>query len=93
MLAAAAALLFAFIVLIAVPLLGIALEFVVLFLLLSTGIVGRVVLRRPWIVEAVNLDSPERSASFAVKGWRRSGETIDALKGEIQATGSPNESP
>jgi hypothetical protein len=71
------------------PLLGIAFELVLLFLLLTSGIVGRVLLRRPWIVEAANLDHPERSTAFGVKGWRRSGEAIEELARAIPAAGVP----
>jgi hypothetical protein len=71
------------------PLLGIAFELVLLFVVLSSGIVGRVLLRRPWIVEATNLDHPERSTTFGVKGWRRSGQAIEELARTIPATGLP----
>jgi hypothetical protein len=73
------------------PLIGIALEIAVLIALLSSGIVGRVLLRRPWIIEAVNLDRPERSASFAVKGWRRSRRAIDELAKIITVSGLPRQ--
>jgi hypothetical protein len=75
------------------PLIGVAFELALVFLVLSSGIVGRVVLRRPWIVEAANLDHPERSTAFAVKGWRRSGEAIEALTQTIPATGLPSDLP
>jgi hypothetical protein len=78
-------------VLILLPLVGIALELALLFALLSSGIVGRVVLRRPWIVEATNLDHPERSTTLAVKGWRRSGEAINRVVQEISAGGRPTQ--
>jgi len=72
------------------PLLGIAFELVLLFLLLTSGIVGRVFLRRPWIIEATNLDNPDRSAAFPVKGWRASGEAIHELASAIPASGLPD---
>jgi hypothetical protein len=71
------------------PLLGIAFELVLLFLLLTSGIVGRVLLRRPWIVEATNLDHPQQSTTFGVKGWRRSSQAIEELARTIPATGIP----
>jgi hypothetical protein len=71
------------------PLIGIAFELILLFLLISSGILGRVFLRRPWIVEATNLDHPERSTTFRVKGWRRSGQAIEELARTIPATGLP----
>jgi hypothetical protein len=85
----AMAILLVLIVLVLWPLLGIAFELVLLFLLLSSGIVGRVLLRRPWTVEAVNLDRPERSTAFGVKGWRRSGQAIEELRRAIAAGQTP----
>jgi hypothetical protein len=81
----------ALVVFVLLPLIGIALELILLFLLITSGILGRVVLRRPWIVEATNLDDPEGSVTFPVKGWRRSGEAIDELASTIPATGLPTE--
>jgi hypothetical protein len=71
------------------PLIGVAFELGLVLLLFSSGILGRVVLRRPWIVEAANLNHPDRSTAFAVKGWRRSEGAIETLEREIAATGSP----
>lgn len=71
------------------PLIGIAIEIAALVALLSSGIVGRVLLRRPWTVEAVNLDHPQRSAAFAVKGWRRSSGAIVELTRTIPVSGLP----
>jgi hypothetical protein len=71
------------------PLIGIALELIVLLVLLWSGIVGRVVLRRPWIVQAINLDDAEQSTIFAVKGWRRSGQAIEELAKAIATSGAP----
>ncbi len=71
------------------PLIGIALEIAFLIALLSSGIVGRVLLRRPWTIEAVNLDHPQRSAAFAAKGWRRSDRAIHELTTAISISGLP----
>jgi hypothetical protein len=76
-------------VLILLPLIGIAIEIAILVALLSSGIVGRVLLRRPWTVEAVNLDHPQQSAAFGVKGWRRSSGAIDELTRTIPVSGLP----
>jgi hypothetical protein len=75
--------------LVLLPLLGIALELIVLLLILWSGIVGRVVLGRPWIVEAVNLDDAGRSRTFAVKGWQGSGRAIEELGTAISVSGPP----
>lgn len=83
---AAALLLIVFVLL---PLFGVAFELILLLALLSSGIVGKVVLRRPWTVEAHNIDDPSRSLSFAVKGWRRSGRASSELAATIEAAGPP----
>jgi 4-amino-4-deoxy-L-arabinose transferase-like glycosyltransferase len=71
------------------PLIGVALEIVLLLMLLSSGIIGRVLLRRPWTIEAANLSHPQRSAAFAVKGWRRSSRAIEELTRTIPVSGLP----
>ncbi|HEX5375961.1 MAG TPA: hypothetical protein VFW48_07360 [Solirubrobacterales bacterium] len=76
--------------LVLLPLIGIALELIVLLVLLWSGVVGRVLFGRPWIVAAADLDDPERSATFAVKGWRRSGQATEELKRAITVAGTPN---
>ncbi len=72
------------------PLLGLAFELILLFLLLTSGILGRVFLRRPWIVEATNLDNPGLSTAYPIKGWHRSGQAIEELARAIPATGVPD---
>lgn len=81
----------ALLVFILLPLIGVALEIVLLLMLLSSGIVGRVLLRRPWTIEAANLGQPQRSAAFAVKGWRRSSQVIGELSRTIPASGLPQQ--
>ena len=76
-------------VLVLLPLLGIALELIVLAVLLVSGLAGRVVLGRPWTVEARNLDDGERSVAYGVKGFRPAGEAVEELAGAISASGPP----
>ncbi len=76
-------------VLVLLPLLGIALELIVLAVLLASGLAGRVVLGRPWTVEAKNLDDGERSVAYGVKGFRRAGEAAEELAGAIATSGPP----
>jgi hypothetical protein len=71
------------------PLIGVALELTILIALLSSGIVGRVLLRRPWTIEAINLDAPQQSTTFAVKGWQGSRRAIDELTKTIAVSGLP----
>jgi hypothetical protein len=75
--------------LVLLPLIGVALELIVLLVLLWSGIVGRVLFGRPWVVVAANLDDPQHSAAFAVKGWRRSGQAIEEVSRAIVVDGPP----
>ncbi len=75
------------------PLLGLAFELALLIALFTSGLFGRIVLRRPWTIEAVNVDRPEQRVQFAVKGWRRSRRAIGALAERIATTGLPSALP
>ena len=76
-------------VVILLPLLGVALELILLLLLFSSGLAGRVVLGRPWTVEAIDLDDGKRSVAYAVKGFRRASHAVDELATAIAASGPP----
>jgi hypothetical protein len=75
------------------PLLGIALELALVVLLLASGLFGRVFLRRPWTVEAIDLDDGERSVAFAIKGYREAGRAAQELAAVISASGPPAQLP
>jgi hypothetical protein len=77
------------VVLVLLPLIGVALELAFLGLLLASGLIGRVVLRRPWTVEAIDLDDGERSVAFAVKGFGAAGRAAEELAQAISASGPP----
>jgi len=72
-----------------IPVLGVALELIVLFIVLWSGLVGRLLLGHPWVVEARNLDDGERSAAYAVKGFRSAGHAVRELSAAIAAGGPP----
>jgi len=72
------------------PLLGVAFELIVLLLIFSSGIVGRVVLGRPWTVEAINLDDGKRSIAFGVKGFRKAGRGTEELTTTLATSGPPD---
>jgi hypothetical protein len=76
-------------ILVFLPLIGIVLEVAILLLLLCSGIVGKVFLRKPWVIEVVNLENPERSSLFAVGGWQQSQRAIEALVQRIPVSGVP----
>ena len=79
----------AVVVVVLLPLLGVALELVLLVLLLVSGLLGRVVLGHPWTVEAIDLDDGERSVAFAVKGYREAGRAAEELTAIISTSGPP----
>lgn len=76
-------------VLLLLPLVGVALELVVLLLVIAYGLFARVVLRRPWIVDAVDVEDGEERVAFAVKGWRDSSAALRELRTAIAAAGPP----
>jgi hypothetical protein len=86
LLIAGALLLICFVIL---PLLGVALELIVALAALAFGLFSRVVLRRPWVVEARPLDGgqPRR---FAPRGWRASGRAVEEIATALAAGGSPS---
>jgi hypothetical protein len=72
------------------PLIGVALELIAVFFLFASGLFGRLLLGRPWIVEARNLDDGERSVAYGVKGFRRAGEAVERLATELEIDGPPD---
>jgi hypothetical protein len=76
-------------ILVLLPLLGIALELIALLLVLVYGLFARVVLRRPWIVEAAEIEDPEERVAFAVKGWRDSNTALRELRTAIEVSSPP----
>jgi len=79
----------ALLVIVFLPLLGVALELVLLLALLGSGIFGRLVLGRPWTVETINLDDGKHSVAYAVKGFRRAGQAAQELATALAAGGPP----
>jgi hypothetical protein len=77
------------VVFVLVPLIGIAIELLVLAFLFGSSLVGRVVFRRPWTIEAVKADHPGERVAFPVKGWRQSSQALDELRTAIAAGGPP----
>ena len=58
------------------PVIALTLELLILLALLLVGIAGRVVFRRPWHVLAQTEGARYR---WPVRGWRASGERVDAV--------------
>lgn len=75
-------------VLFVVPVLIALAELLLLALLVVAGVLVRVLLRRPWIVDAIRDGTGERH-SWKVVGWRRSGELVEALTTQISSGQAP----
>jgi hypothetical protein len=77
------------IVFVLLPVLGVALEVIALIFVLFSGVVGRLLLGRPWTVEARPDGGDGKKVEIPVKGWRRAGRVIAELTDEIRAGGDP----
>jgi hypothetical protein len=68
------------------PLVAIAIELLIVLLLALAGIVGRVLFRRPWTVEA---RGARDHLTWEVPGWRASGELVEDIGRRIVAGEDP----
>jgi len=73
---------------VALPLLALEWVATVLLSLVAAGV--RAALRRPWRVEAVLPGATERRLTWNVAGWRAAGERADQVRAEIAAGGDPS---
>ena len=69
-----------------IPALVFALELLLIVVVLGLGVLGRVLFRRPWTVEARATGTNQRG-EWKVTGWRASGDLVDSVADELQATG------
>ena len=72
-------------VLFVLPVLIALVELVLLALLVLLGVAVRILLRRPWIVDANPVGSVGLPRSWKVVGWRRSAEVIQEVATQLQA--------
>lgn len=68
-----------------IPLLLFGIELILLGLLLAAGIVGRTLLGRPWVVQAVPAGSSTSTLTWRVVGWRRSARLIEEVATSLEA--------
>jgi hypothetical protein len=61
------------------PLLFLAADVLIVVVLAAAGVAIRVLLRRPWIVEAVSDDDPTQRHEWPVVGWRASGQAATGI--------------
>jgi hypothetical protein len=76
----------------AIPLLLFIVEIALAILLVGVALIARVLLRRPWTVEAVTSD-PEDVLRWKVVGWRRSGQIVEEIARVLEAGGRDFQSP
>jgi hypothetical protein len=75
---------------IVIPLLLFGLELIILGVLIAVGVVGRSLLGRPWVVEAVPIAGGERTLTWRVSGWRRSARLINEVADALATGLQPN---
>jgi hypothetical protein len=71
-----------------IPALIFVLELMLILLIVGLGVLGRVLFRRPWTVEA-RVDGAGQGGEWKVAGWRASGDLLNSVAERIQATGQP----
>jgi hypothetical protein len=73
-----------------IPLLLFGIELILLGLLVAAGVVGRTLLRRPWIVQATPIATAAEELSWRVVGWRRSARAVDEVTASLGAGLDPS---
>ena len=78
-------------VLILIPLLFFGVELIILGALLAAGVLGRVLLGQPWVIEARSSDplTSGRQLEWRVTGWRKSHKLIDHVASDLAAGREP----
>ena len=75
-------------VLFVVPALIFLLELLLVVAIVAMGVAGRVLLGRPWTVEARARVAGD-AVEWKVRGWRASGELLESVAAQLEATGKP----
>jgi hypothetical protein len=73
-------------VLFVVPAVVFVVELLLVAVAIALGAVGRIVLRRPWTVEA-RVRGTNEGREWKVVGWRASGRLVERMADRIRATG------
>jgi hypothetical protein len=71
------------------PIVAITLELVILVILFTTGLIGRLFFGRPWRIEATTIGAPKLRCEKFAKGLRGSREAVDLLADAIRSGSSP----
>ena len=69
-----------------IPALIFVLELLLVLVAVGLGVLGRVLFRRPWTVEA-RVTGTNQGREWKVTGWRASGDLVDSVAERLQATG------
>jgi hypothetical protein len=77
--------------LIVIPLVFFGVELIILGVVLAAGVVGRVLFRQPWLIEARTNDplTPGRQLEWHITGWRKSQELIETVISDLEAGREP----
>ncbi len=86
MFAVAALLLAVLAVVFVIPALIFVIELALILLAVGLGVLGRVLFRRPWTVEA-RVDGTSQGGEWKVTGWRASGDLLSSVAQQLEATG------
>ena len=78
-------------VLIVIPVLFFGIELIILGVLLAAGVIGRILFRQPWVIEARSNDplTPGRRLQWYVIGWRKSQGLIEKIVSDLAAGREP----
>ena len=68
------------------PALIFVVELALVLVAVGFGVLGRVLLRRPWTVEA-RVDGTSQGGEWKVMGWRASGDLLNSVANRLEATG------
>jgi hypothetical protein len=68
-----------------IPLLLFGIELILLGLLVATGIAGRTLLGRPWVVQAIPEDDSAHALTWRVVGWRRSFRLLAEVTASLES--------
>ena len=84
----------AILVLLLVPILFFGVELLILGSLLAGGLLGRLVFRQPWVIEAraSGVLGAERRLEWHVRGWRNSHRLINGVVADLTAGREPEPS-
>lgn len=63
-------------------------ELLLIAAIVGVGLAGRMLLGRPWTIEAMKQDAGD-AFEWKVRGWRASGELRESIAQQLEATGQP----